>query len=103
VSTAFVEQFEAAPPEGPTWLSAIRERAIARFQTVGFPTTRNEDWHFTSPAPITEARFEPMRAPAGTLAEHDIVPLLFDEARWPRLVFVNGLRCRTSREETGSR
>ena len=32
VSTAFVEHFKSARPEGPAWLTAIRERAMASFQ-----------------------------------------------------------------------
>ena len=60
MSTAFAEQFSTARPEGPAWLSPIRERAMAAFQSAGFPTTKNEDWHFTNPSPIAEATFVPM-------------------------------------------
>ena len=90
MSTAYVEQFSTARPEGPAWLSAIRERAMASFQAAGFPTTRNEDWHFTNPSPIAEATFAPMRPPAGVLSADDLSPWVFGEASWPRLVFVNG-------------
>jgi Fe-S cluster assembly protein SufD len=90
VSTAFAEQFSTARPEGPAWLSTIRERAMASFQAAGFPTTKNEDWHFTNPSPIAEATFEPMRPPTGALALEHLTPLLFGETSWPRLVFVNG-------------
>jgi len=90
VSTAFAEQFSTARPEGPAWLAAIRERAMASFQAAGFPTTRNEDWHFTNPSPIAEATFEPMRPPSGALTSGDLAPWLFGETAWPRLVFVNG-------------
>lgn len=90
MGTAYAQQFAAQRPEGPAWLTAIRERAIARFREVGYPTTRNEEWHFTSPAPIAEADFVPMRAATGTLSVEDLGPLLFGEPDWPRLVFVNG-------------
>jgi Fe-S cluster assembly protein SufD len=90
VSTAYVEQFSTARPDGPAWLSAIRERAMASFQAAGFPTTKNEDWHFTNPSPIAEATFAPMRPPAGVLSADDVAPWLFGESSWPRLVFVNG-------------
>jgi Fe-S cluster assembly protein SufD len=40
----------------------MRERAIARFAEVGFPTTRLEQWRFTSVQPISETRFELQRA-----------------------------------------
>jgi Fe-S cluster assembly protein SufD len=90
VSTAYVEQFSRARPEGPAWLSEVRARAMASFQSAGFPTTKNEDWHFTNPSPIAEATFAPMRPPSGVLTTDDLTPWLFGEASWPRLVFVNG-------------
>ena len=90
MSTAYVEQFSTARPDGPAWLSEIRARAMASFQAAGFPTTRNEDWHFTNPSAIAEATFAPMRPPSGALTTDDLVPWLFGEASWPRLVFVNG-------------
>jgi len=90
VSTAFLEQFSTARPEGPAWLSHVRERAMASFQAAGFPTMRNEDWHFTNPAPIAESTFEAMRAPTGAVTADHLTPFLFGEHTWPRLVFVNG-------------
>jgi Fe-S cluster assembly protein SufD len=63
---------------------------MARFEEVGLPTTRNEDWHFTSPAPIAESRFSPM-APGGvSLSARDLDAWSFGQAGWPLLVFVNG-------------
>ena len=47
---------------GPDWLPPVRRAAIARFAALGFPTPRNEDWHFTSVAPITESEFHPLTA-----------------------------------------
>ncbi|HYS70521.1 MAG TPA: hypothetical protein VEM14_09795, partial [Gemmatimonadaceae bacterium] len=37
---------------GPDWLQRLREHGMARFEALGYPTTKNEDWHFTSVAPI---------------------------------------------------
>ena len=90
MSTAFVEQFSTARPDGPAWLTQVRESAMASFQAAGFPTTRNEDWHFTNPSPIAESTFVPMRAPSGAVSVAQLTPLLFAETSWPRLVFVNG-------------
>jgi Fe-S cluster assembly protein SufD len=90
VSTAYLEHFTALPSDGPAWLSAMRREAMQRFGAFGFPTPKNEDWHFTSPAPIAEAKLEPMRAPSGTVTRADLAPLLFDRTDWPTLVFVNG-------------
>ena len=41
----------------PAWLKQLREAAIARFARVGFPSTREEEWRFTSVAAIAETRF----------------------------------------------
>jgi Fe-S cluster assembly protein SufD len=90
VSTGFLDFFTTVRPEGPQWLSAVRERALANFQSSGFPTMRNEDWHFTNPAPIAESTFQPMSAPAKVPSVREIEPWLFGEVAWPRLVFVNG-------------
>ena len=39
------------------WLADARRRALDRFDTLGFPTMRDEEWRFTSIAPIAEGRF----------------------------------------------
>ena len=58
----FVAAYEAFAANGasgaPPWLQEMRERAIARFAAVGFPTTRLEQWRFTSVQPISETPFE---------------------------------------------
>jgi Fe-S cluster assembly protein SufD len=90
VGTAFAEQFGVTRPDGPSWLSEVRTRAMARFQSAGYPTTKNEDWHFTNPSPIAEATFEPMRAPTAAVTAAGILAWSFGEEGWPRLVFVNG-------------
>ncbi len=43
-------------------LTDIRKRATERFEAHGFPTTREEEWRFTSVAPIAKADF-PVAAP----------------------------------------
>jgi Fe-S cluster assembly protein SufD len=72
------------------WVAKTRQHAIERFAELGFPTTRNEDWHFTSVAPITEAEFQVTEAPGGEVKTGDLEPFQFGEKAWPTLVFVNG-------------
>ena len=43
-------RLEGAP--GPAWLARLRDEAAGRFQALGFPTTKQEEWRFTSVAPI---------------------------------------------------
>ena len=44
-------------PDAPDWLQTLRKQGITRFEGLGFPTTKNEDWHFTSVAPIADRAF----------------------------------------------
>ncbi|MGH7538190.1 MAG: Fe-S cluster assembly protein SufD [Gemmatimonadales bacterium] len=57
----FLEQYRSFTANGasgaPAWLRSLREAAITRFADVGFPTTRQEQWRFTSVAPIAETPF----------------------------------------------
>ena len=89
----FTGQLDAAVAAGPAWLEPVRRAAFARFEELGFPTTHNEDWHYTSAARIAEGGFRLLGADAGVMAGSaaaDLVPFLFGHAEWPTLVFVNG-------------
>jgi Fe-S cluster assembly protein SufD len=43
---------------GPVWLREIREQARDRFNALGYPNTRNEEWKYTNVAPIAQMRFQ---------------------------------------------
>ena len=58
----------------------------ARFSQLGFPTTRDEDWRFTSLAPIAELEF----AAAKPDVQASLDGCVFSRIDGPRLVFVNG-------------
>jgi Fe-S cluster assembly protein SufD len=75
----------------PSWLRAARQAALERFQAAGFPTTREEDWRFTSVAPIARATFRPApdREP-GRVSTQDIAALTFGQSEGHRVVFVDG-------------
>ena len=57
----YVAAFKAFARNGaagaPAWLKEMREAAITRFAELGFPTTKQEEWRFTSVAPIAETTF----------------------------------------------
>ena len=93
MTTPYLDQFSDFAAngggEGPKWLPALRRRAFERFTELGFPTTRDEDWHFTSVTPITERTFKAVKPAATTLKLNDLESYLVD-AEWHRLVFVNG-------------
>ena len=69
------------------WLRELRESAFARFCQVGFPTTHDEDWRFTSTAPISRTAFE--LAAAAELQPRDLAAFRVPNAAC-QLVFVNG-------------
>ena len=53
---AWLDNFTAQRTAEP-WIQALREAAFQRFAELGFPTTHDEDWRFTSVAPIARTRF----------------------------------------------
>ena len=89
----YLQSFEAFSANGgaaaPKSVRALRLSAITRFEGLGFPTTRNEDWHFTSVSPIAEGRFAPLIKPSGRVTAAQLAPFAFS-ADWHTLVFVNG-------------
>ncbi|MGE0553244.1 MAG: Fe-S cluster assembly protein SufD [Gemmatimonadales bacterium] len=94
MSESLVRQFETFAAngggKGPAWLRPLRERAIARFREVGFPTAKDEEWRFTPVGPIASTEFA-VESPAGTAVRlADLGPYLFGETGWRRLVFVDG-------------
>jgi Fe-S cluster assembly protein SufD len=80
----------------PAWLTRSRDKALNTFLSLGFPTTRDEEWRFTSVAPISEADF----VMAGDRATDSHTGSAFDRAnvtpfRLPEdtsaeIVFLNG-------------
>jgi Fe-S cluster assembly protein SufD len=72
----------------PGWLKELRDGGITRFGELGFPTTKQEAWRFTSVAALTETAFE-LAHPATRIPQlGEIQPFLLADG--PRLVFVNG-------------
>jgi Fe-S cluster assembly protein SufD len=84
--TDFVRSFrDRFASLGDGSIQPLREAAFARFSHLGLPTTQEEDWKYTSLAPLAQLRFEPpARGP------------LPDIGRWTlgdgaiQLVFVDG-------------
>jgi Fe-S cluster assembly protein SufD len=78
----------ARPQGGPRWLQDLRERGASRFAALGFPTVRDEEWRFTSVAPIATGDFRPANGGAA-VTETELAALLYGDAPH-RLVVVNG-------------
>ena len=73
----------------PAWLRELRESAFARFSSAGFPTLRDEDWRFTSLAPLARTPFRLARSSANEFTVSDLVHWRMEGAA-ARLVFVDG-------------
>jgi Fe-S cluster assembly protein SufD len=89
--TGEYQAFARATRGVPSWLATLHQCAFERFEALGFPTTKNEDWHFTSVAPIAEAAFPPRVAPGGDVKVEQLAPFTFGASDWPTIVFVNGI------------
>ena len=64
----------------------------------GFPTTKNEDWHYTSVGSIAAEEFTLIPAPSTSVARgkrkdaraSQLDPYYFRDEQWPTVVFING-------------
>jgi Fe-S cluster assembly protein SufD len=80
------EQFDRGGA-APEWLRSMRQVAFARFWELGFPTTHDEDWRFTSVAPVANTAFQ--LASEQCLTEAEVGSFLL-KGTAAQLVFVNG-------------
>ncbi|MEY5097614.1 MAG: Fe-S cluster assembly protein SufD [Pseudomonadota bacterium] len=84
----FRQHQDTLPGAHLPWLADLREQAWQRFLSAGFPNLREEDWRYTSVAPIEQGGFT--LAPAATAAVDAtrIEALALPDAHL--LVFVDG-------------
>lgn len=71
------------------WLRKLREDAFARFGEVGFPTTHDEDWRFTSVSAIAKTQFKLASPAAYKITKADLASYALPDAAC-QLVFVDG-------------
>jgi Fe-S cluster assembly protein SufD len=81
--------FARQTADAPAWLHDLRGAAFSRFCSAGFPTLRDEDWRFTSLAPLTRTTFRLARGSAHQFTVSDLVQWRMEGAA-ARLVFVDG-------------
>jgi Fe-S cluster assembly protein SufD len=81
----------------PPWLMEKRQAAMRCFTRLGFPTTHDEAWRFTSLRPLTRVPFAHAGALDSRPAPADLDSLTGEESRACRLVFLNA---RFSREHS---
>ncbi len=93
LSRSAFERFEAGVPSSQaSWLRSLRRKGMARFEELGFPTTRDEEWKYTNVSPIARTPFQH----AAALPGPDLTPETLGQQRPAErlaaneLVFVNG-------------
>jgi Fe-S cluster assembly protein SufD len=55
--SALHAEFAGLQGTSPAWIQSLRHDAFARFETLGLPTARHEDWRHTSLAPLARTTF----------------------------------------------
>ena len=89
---AYVVPFDQLTAEvvAPPGVQSMRRAAFERFAALGFPTRKNEDWHFTSVAAIADQEFALLAARSGDVERDELGQFGFGAAGWMTMVFVNG-------------
>ncbi len=72
------------------WLRERRQTALARFAEQGFPTTRDEEWKYTSVAAIERQAFKPAVRASAAPSAAELDPFLLADLPAQHLVFMNG-------------
>jgi Fe-S cluster assembly protein SufD len=90
----------ALPGSGIEWVNRVRRAALERFAALGFPTPRNEQWKYTSTAPIEKHAFEPVAGPGPAIAPAQLDAIPFRDLPAHRLLFVNGIYSHALSERT---
>jgi Fe-S cluster assembly protein SufD len=72
----------------------IRQQALAEFHRLGFPTTKHEDWRFTSVGPIARVPFRLSRPAEKISLQERELSLLVSEGTDCQIVFLNGFFCK---------
>jgi Fe-S cluster assembly protein SufD len=70
------------------WVELVRSGAMDRFEQLGFPTVRDEEWKYTNLATLSKENFQP--ALASVELSTDIDRYAYPETRNAHLVVVNG-------------
>ncbi len=91
---AFQDWFREQEPHlssvGTAHIQRIRTEAMARFAELGLPTTKHEEWKYTSLRPLAKLSLKPARPEANGVGPDDVAKHLFAGLNCHRLLFVNG-------------
>lgn len=78
------------PGQGLPWMEKLRLLALDRFNELGYPTTKLEDWRFTNAEPIAKTKFCAPAPRPGSLTAAKIMESALAPLDAYRLVFLDG-------------
>ena len=70
------------------WLDLVRSSAMDRFEQLGFPSVREEDWKYTNLASLAKEELVPVTS--GSSEAHDVERFTYPETAQAHLVVVDG-------------
>jgi Fe-S cluster assembly protein SufD len=83
-------QLQQTQSEAAGWVNRLRENAMARFEELGFPTTKEEEWKYTNVAPLIKQGFTPISSDTTAGDVTELSSFGAPECQNSQLVFVNG-------------
>ncbi len=90
VSSFMVMENELNDPNGASVFD-IRHEAMTRFETMGFPTKRDEEWKYTNLKPVLKQDYTIFPKAEEALEFKDVKQYFLNDVDTYRLVFVNGI------------
>lgn len=93
--------FRSVRDVSPTvpWLELVRSSAMERFEQLGFPAVRDENWKYTNLAPLAKQDFVPANRP--DKVSIDASRFVYPETAAAHLVVVNGFLSEELSNKTG--
>jgi Fe-S cluster assembly protein SufD len=96
-ASSYLEAFETLKERAalalPSWLQRLRANAFERFEELGFPSVKDEEWKYTNVAAITKADFQLGVSTESSSRSSDAQELArfgSPETNASQLIFVNG-------------
>src|SRR5258705_12118466 len=71
-----------------SWVELVRGSAMDRFELLGFPSVKEEEWKYTNLAPLAKESFQPAAASA-EVSRDDVERFRYAETAGPHTVLVN--------------
>jgi Fe-S cluster assembly protein SufD len=86
-ASQYLSAFRELTPTAP-WLELVRSGAIDKFEQLGFPTVREEEWKYTNLAALAKERFQPAVSSVDVITDPE--RFAYPETKNAHLVVVDG-------------